>query len=415
MKKIKVIPKFFNQLLISKLCFCFVLFSFNVLAIEFKGDVYNETGTQKARDDSPLNPANRLNLNEEEFYTRAGISAKGNYKDAKGYVKFEGIYAPVDFNRASIETSSKKDKTYLKAAYIDFQGDDWSVVFGKKFVSWGSGIFFYPLDVINYNRDPLRPLEEAEGNSFLRLSSFYFEYFTPELYVVTIPERPPYQVLKASDVQLVPRISFNVNSFGGFFFAKWRGNQKPSWGANFNYVKTIFQSVDISTYAEGLLRSEREKFTIDRAENADHTIFPAFLVGLRSKINFSTVRWVDALQINVEYYYDRKNWSSKEFNQFLSNYELYYNDYVLFSNSQSYRYIGIFLESFMKKNLRVGFSLVTNNDDQSSLLIPEISYSFSNQNARMGIRSMFFSGDRGSEFGSYPVSNQLLGYGELSF
>ncbi|MBF0361575.1 MAG: hypothetical protein HQK49_11220 [Oligoflexia bacterium] len=390
-------------------------------AIDFKADVYSETGTQSIRENSPLNPSNRFNLNEEEFYTRAAITAKGSYKDSKGFVKFEGIYAPVDFTRTSTESSSKKDRTYLKAAYIDFQQEDWSAGIGKQFVTWGSGAFFYPLDIINYNRDPLRPLDEAEGNSYLRLSSYYFEYFTPELFIVTVPERSPYQLMKAKEMQLVPKISFTQQNLSGFFFARLRGSKRPLWGANLSYVNSIFENTDLTLYVEGILRSDREKLSLETIDNSnntnnsDTTRYPAMLLGMQTRTTFTTTKWIDGIIFNYEYFYDRKNWSKQEFNTFLTNPLLYYSQYSIFTNSRSYNFFSIFLESFLYKDLKVGCGSVMNSNDNSVLYLPEISYSLSNQNARIGVRAIIFTGNSDSEFGTYPLNNQILGYGELTF
>jgi len=378
----------------------------------FKFDINSEGGTQTLRENSPINPSNSLRLNEVAMFTRAGIQVENSsLPNTKGMLKLEGIYAPTSFTRTDLTGPSRQNTVYLKAGYIDLLQEGFTLRIGKQFINWGSGIFFSPLDIINHHRDPLRPLDEAEGNSFWRLSVPILSSGVSELYVVYPVDQGTQNEIKKKDMFIVPKIGSSMGAFSWWAMAKLQTSKRAQWGGNLSYAFSPMQYVDTTLFAEGIIRNERTKYNIDSQKKTVGD-FSAYLIGLQNRYSLSTCTFLDGINFDFEFYTDKNNWSNKEmilFEENIRNGLLTSPQarllFVPFTNSQKYFFAHLGLENFIFRHVKMGGSFIYNENDQSYLTYAEINYIFGKQNGQLGFKYNVFTGRAKSEMGDYPIKN----------
>ncbi len=115
----------------------------------------------------------------------------------------------------------------VKELYVDLMSDALNARAGKQYIKWGSGTFFTPTDVVNLRRDPLRPINEAEGSTFVQLTvpvsaALNFDLICPIRTAEGEPTRVP----------VIPRISFSAGGLSGFAFTMLESGEQALYGLN---------------------------------------------------------------------------------------------------------------------------------------------------------------------------------------
>ncbi|MDP7422270.1 MAG: hypothetical protein QGH40_10325, partial [bacterium] len=203
-------------------------------------------------------------------------------------------------------------------------------------------------------------------------------------------------------------------------------------GFDLNCVFPVGEYSDLTLYTQALLKpqtTDRVRFVYDSGADVykpmpmDASSYRSWLGGLRFQHTFTELDWLEGLNFAVEYYYDNENWEKEDYQNYLKyleqeetrfaevfgTYNIFANENQ-FRNSTRYLFGNLTFQSIFKEDFRAGMSLVLNVDDSSYLMIPDISYSFSNNNATTGLKANIFRGDDDNEFGSLPLEHQVFYY-----
>ncbi len=411
-------------------------------------NLYSEFGSQDYDTFRVINRSNRLMFNRFRCFNRGSLIVKSSLGSmANGFLRLDGVYTPVDFYLASFksneslsaifdQTTTRETNFKIKAVYIDTLARYFTLRIGKQFIKWGSGTFFNPIDVINYKRDPLRPIEEAEGNPFVHFTFPFDVNFSMELLGIVIPDEDGNKTETAGEMPFVPKLSVNMGNFSLFAFSKFQQGAGPVHGTELNCAIPVGDYSDLTLFAQGLFKnqSSREEFIFDKQDQTykpmplTDSSYRAYLVGSRLQHTFTDIDWLEGMNFALEYYYDNENWSKNSFRNYLKFLEqeehrftevfTAYNIFDLdrqFRNSHKYLFGNLTFRSLFQEDFQVGCSLVLNIDDSSYLMIPDISYTFANQNATTGLKGNFFRGSDDTEFGSYPLEYQIFYYTSFAY
>ncbi len=405
--------------------------------------LYSEMGSQDYDTEEVLNRNNRMMFNRFRFYNRGFLTIKSSFGEtASGFLQLEGLYIPVDFYLNSFKNgstgllsqdiSTRESEVSIKALYIDQVTRYFTLRLGKQFLKWGSSTFFTPLDVINYEQDPLRPIEEAEGNPFIHLTFPFAANFSVELLGIVLPDDTNEKTESVGRMPIVPKISLSMGNVSLFAFSKLQQDNGPIHGFDLNCVFPVGEYSDLTLYTQALLKpqtTDRVRFVYDSGADVykpmpmDASSYRSWLGGLRFQHTFTELDWLEGLNFAVEYYYDNENWEKEDYQNYLKyleqeetrfaevfgTYNIFANENQ-FRNSTRYLFGNLTFQSIFKEDFRAGMSLVLNVDDSSYLMIPDISYSFSNNNATTGLKANIFRGDDDNEFGSLPLEHQVFYY-----
>ncbi len=423
-------------------------------AIDVRGFVYLEGDYQDINTKSPLNPDDIYELNKVQNFIRGTVTLKSPVgESATGVIKLEGQSYPVRFmstpdfsdqqqnpntqtrsqNNQINGTAESNDKIFLKEIYIDAHHKHFSVRAGKQYVKWGSSMFFFPIDVINYHRDPLRPLDEAEGNPMLNLSIPFESYLQLELIgVVRYGDTN-----KPQNVPGIAKLSFSHDRISGFYFAQVQSESRPVYGLNLEYAFSPVRDLSLTLYAQGLYKfdSSRSRVVPDDREtyvvrDMDRDGYFAGVAGGRAVYNFTETKWIDGIEFALEYYYDEDNWSRNDYERYCDyldhvrtvdpanakyHHYLALSYYRMFKNSRQYVYSLLSLQNVILTDLTLGIEYVHNIEDGSGLLVPGGAYRFDNGEAEFGARVFINWGGSTSEFGTLMQRIMGLAYIQKSF
>lgn len=411
-------------------------------------NLFSEFGSQDYDTFRVINRSNRLMFNRFRCYNRGSLIVKSSLGSmANGFLRLDGVYTPVDFYLASFksnepvsaifdQTTTRETNFKIKAVYIDTLARYFTLRIGKQFIKWGSGTFFNPIDVINYKRDPLRPIEEAEGNPFVHFIFPFDVNFSMELLGIVIPDEDGDRTETAGEMPFVPKLSVNMGNFSLFAFSKLQQGAGPVHGTELNCALPVGDYSDLTLFAQGLFKnqSSREEFIFDKQDQTYKPVpltdssYRAYLVGSRFQHTFTDLDWLEGMNFALEYYYDNENWSKNSYRNYLkfleqeehrftevfTAYNIFDRDRQ-FRNSHKYLFGNLTFRSLFQEDFQVGCSLVLNIDDSSYLMIPDISYTFANQNATTGLKGNFFRGNDDTEFGSYPLEYQIFYYTSFAY
>lgn len=421
----------------KKLLFLITIFIIETAgAVELSTEIFTEVGGMDYRTDTALNQDNYLLLNGFRNYNRVLLSLKTAFGDsdtAKGFVQLQGLYIPVDFYAKDTTGNTSEEKISLKAVYFQFMNNYLTFRTGKQFIRWGSGIFFNPLDIVNKPRDLLRPIDEAQGRPFAHLIIPIMNLFSFEL--LTLYENNDDEEISGIDwVPLIAKLSFSYNAFSWYGFVKVQQEENPLPGINFDYVGNIGEYTDFKIFSEALFRFSSNQSVIqinqlipELVERSDD-FYPAILIG--GNINYSSPEShiFNTISFNLEYYYDRENWNHHEYMDFyntlstliasgfdLTQFSQDQSPVKQFKNARHYLAGGITFQSLFIEDLTWHTTVILNAEDLSLVVYPDIFYTFSNQNARCGIKAYYFDGKETSEFGSFPARLQAFFYGSFIY
>ena len=416
-----MIKKTLYSFILSLLCF------YTASAAEFKASLYSEVGFASLNGNSALNPDNLYDIDEFRFYNRGTFTAKDSFKDhINGLITLEGLYIPQDFfhDRRGLK------QLQIKELCVDVLERNFTVRIGKQYLKWGDGTFFNPSsDILNHKRNPLRPLAEAEGNQFVHITAPVNDGLTAELLVIQSDENG--RGIKAvEDVAVLPKLSFSLGNLSGFFLAEMQKHAGPLYGTALNYVNSWSEYTDLAFFIESQLKTYTKRYEVVKnmrdfaiKEESGDSFF-LLVMGARLQHSFAELGWLDGVSFLAEYYYDEENWSHNDFKHYID----YLRDSRLsnlhskvlslgesFKNSRYYIYSGLLLHSLFIQEFYILNSTVINLEDSSVIWIPDVYYTFANQNATVGMRSYCFLGSSRSEFGNSPTHYQVMAYLEFSF
>ena len=403
-------------------------------AAEFKGSVYSETAYASLDRGSTLNPGNSYDLDHFRFYNRGSLTAKDSFNEyIKGLISLEGLYIPQDIDPARRSLTQLK----IKELYVDLSASSLSARIGKQYIKWGSGTFFNPSsDILNHRRNPLRPLAEAEGNRFAHVTApLGSSGLTAELAVIQSDEHRT-GLRAVEDFAVVPKLSFSTGSLSGFVLAEMQQHAGPLYGTALDYVCSAGQFTDLDFFMESQVKTYTKRYVVEpgrygyTAQKQSGDSFFLFVGGARLQHSLPEASWLDGISLLFEYYFDTENWTRRDYKRYLDaakdihdmqglqGSSLQYTTGQLaesFHNSRHYVYGGVLLSSLFMRDFYVLNSAVFNMEDGGFIWIPDMYYTFNNQNATVGLRSYCFFGRNNSEFGSAPLHYQAMAYLELSF
>lgn len=399
-------------------------------AAEFRASIYSETAYASLDRSSPLTPDNSYDLDHFRLYNRGSLTAKDSFNEhIKGLITLEGLYIPEDIDPVRRSLTQLK----IKEVYADLRAPGLSARIGKQYLKWGGGTFFNPSsDILNHRRNPLRPLVEAEGNQFAHVTAPLSSELTAELAVVRSDEhgRGPKGF---EDWAFVPKLSFSRGSLSGFLLAEMKSDAGPLYGTALDYVCSAGQFTDLDFFMESQLKTYTDRYEVDpqrygySIEKKSGDSFFLFVGGARVQHSLPETGWLDGISFLFEFCFDTENWTRRDYKHYLDalqhSHDLQGGNLQQpaetladsFHNSPHYVYSGVLLNSLFIQDFYVLNSAVANLEDGSFIWIPDMYYTFNNQNATVGVRSYCFFGRGSSEFGSAPLHYQAMAYLELSF
>lgn len=416
-----------------------ILFIFSAgaaFSFQFKGDIYGELAGQDINSSSYFNPGNMHQVGDRQYYMRSNLIFKNDFSEyLNGVVNVEGQYYPAYYtlfhpyaaSDPNAQANNTKERLFIKEAYLNLMTSAFVFSMGKQYIKWGKGTFFNPSDVINFNRDPLRPKDEAEGNPFVSMALPIQSFLTLEA-ITVVENKENQQRTSLSSLPFIPKLSFSAGSFGGFVFGVFQNNKKPIYGLNLDYAFSLGENSSITLYAEGiyLMKSYRQRVSESLTyEPMPDKNYQAVSAGTRIQTPVTSLKWLEGVSISLEYYYNNENWSKNDLIRYYnkldttkSNINAHVADILYFEpykNSWHYGYAGLYLTNFIKQNLTFGQDFVMNFEDHSFLYMPSLVFSFDNTNAEVGLKSIVYIGSNKSEFGNSISKFNIIGFTQISF
>jgi hypothetical protein len=416
---------------ITALCF---LLPLGIRALETEGKIYNEVAGQSLNEGSRFNPGNIHNVGDFQYYLQGNLIFKNEFSmSTNGMINLEMDYYPSHYQLTSpVEpenpASTETQRIYVKEAYLDFITTLFTFRGGKQYVKWGSSTFFNPIDdIINLKRDPIHPYE-TEGNPFLYFTFPVKSYLTFEL--LGLIQTGDNTVRKELDeIPVLPKIAFSFNNFSIFGFGIFENGKKPVAGWNLDYAFPLGNGLNVTAYFSGTYRWESERERFDETGNPvalNENNYPALVAGFRAQWSFTRTQILDGINFCVEFYHNRENWSSGDFENYLdyldslkatpTNHLLaIFTYYQPYRNSRTYGYANLYFVNLFISDFTFGNDLVVNLEDESFLYMPTFSYAFNNSNSEVGLKGIFTFGNRNSEFGNAAADIQVIGYTKFYF
>lgn len=395
-----------------KIILVVIVISSAAYGAEIKGDIYGEYTTQTLNKNSAFNKNNVLKLNELKYIMRGDITIKNEFNpNANGLLKLEGEYRPADYNKETVV-----ERIYIKEAYVDLLNDVFNARIGKQFIKWGNGVFFNPADVVNVGRDPLKPVNEAEGSPFVQVSIPFQSFATLDILGVVREKTTE----KASEMPIAAKISGNLENLSGFGYLMVQENKHPVYGFDANYVLTINNESDICLYTEGSYKTQSTKQYINsngETKKRNGNGFIGIAGGARYTVKFPSMKRFDSLMVIAEYCYDNENWTKKEYKNMIGTLENKPANgglYVPFKAAQNYVYVNTTVSNAFLNQMGMGVSAVINCEDVSGIIMPGITYQYTDS-TEIGFNGKIFCGKNNSEFGGSTAENEFGGYTRISF
>lgn len=412
--------KYFRILMM--LSFIFILKTNQAEGFELRGDIYTELQTQVLDEDSALNPDNLYQLNELAYFIQGNLMIKGDFNEtASGFLRLGCVYYPVSF-----DPKPEKEWIYIKEMYVDIWADPVIWRIGKHYVKWGGTVFFNPIDVVNMERDPLKPVDQVEGTPIINVTMPVNENTSIDLLTI-IKENGAKKIEK---LPIVGRLAFGWDKSSGFGFVNWEKNRKPIYGVDLEYVYSINEGLSGCIYGMGSYKGESNRCKIIKIDGGyeqkrlEAKDYFAFVIGNRIDKSFFFNDWLDGITLITEYSYDPENWRRSDYLNYLDYLNMKKAEPELHStilslgrnlrNSRDYMYLSLLFQGLRIEDLNLGLDMVANLEDGGKILIPNLSYLFNNLNAVFGIESLIFAGGGDSEFGSNTVNNQIRVYTQVS-
>ncbi len=332
----------------------------------------------------------------------------------KGSFIIDGWYYPRAFESYLYDETQNENRVFFKQALLKGNVGRINWIAGKQYIKdFGLSSFFAPLDVINRERNLLKPKDEIEGIYAVNLNFLILNTMSASYYVKFSEEEEQLAALNLNDVEHYFRLgwkSLNLNTLG---FVRLQKDSKLLIGLNFGYVledlieSREFRFSNWSLYGESLIKFESDEQRIN-ADRESVTIagafFPVFLLGSQMNFDTPTTRALDGFKIDFEFIFDKENWDRQDFDNYNSLlddiyadnlYEYHYyagSEFKTFRNSETYFYIKAEINDFIKTDLIPSVEWVVNLTDGSSVLMPEVSYSFGYDNFVVGLKANMFLG-----------------------
>ncbi|HCL56253.1 MAG TPA: hypothetical protein DHW82_04495 [Spirochaetia bacterium] len=407
------------------------VFSFSY---QFKGSIYAESSYLKRNESSVFNPQNSLEIGDFQYLLKGNLIFKNDFSDKiNGHINLEAqyypsFYTPVSpfYDSSNPSSAAQTEKILIKEMYLDILTSAMIIRVGKQFVKWGKAAFFNPSDVINLRKDPLRPNNEAEGNPFLYFnfpfrSSFSFEILS------FINEKENSGKTRIKNLPLIPKFSFSLESLSLSCFGVFQNNKKPLFALNTDYALSLSENTNLTFYGEGIykLRSYRTRFddSFNPVPLGDKGRL-SFTLGQRSSVSFNESKWIDTLTFTAEYFFSNENWTRQDYQNYLGFLasQTVYSDklaagayFEQYRNSRHYLYTSLYFSNFIFTDFTFGNDFVFNLEDKSFLFQPSVVFSFAEGEAEAGIKALFYSGKKDSEFGSLLGDTNLILFTQLYF
>jgi hypothetical protein len=375
----------------------FLCFTYNANTAEISGDVSAEYSARKINNSSFLNPDNTANENSAAYIIKGSLMLKNEFNEnANGMIKLEAKYAPAEYRE-----EDKGETIYIKEMYIDLLAQYFSVRAGKQFIKWGDCVFFNPADVVNMSRDPLRPVNEAEGSPFFQLSIPVYSFASFDFLGIVSED----ETNKTTDIPVCGKFSVSGNSLSGFVYIMKERAKYPTTGFDLSFVAAPTNETSVSLYSEGYYKTESDRQYIDNdltVRTRKNNQYFGAAGGFRVNMNFPSLKRFDKFELIAEYYYDNENFSCHEFDNLAAGCNADMNltqYYIPFKSSQHYAYTSLSIENFIFYQLTFSAGCVLNILDRSTILVPSLQYKYSD-NCDLEARGAIYNGNSNSEFGN---------------
>jgi hypothetical protein len=374
-----------------------LFFSQYANAAEISGDVSAEYSARTINNSSFLNPDNINNENSAAYIIKGSLILKNEFNEnSNGMIKLEAKYAPAEYREEDIG-----EEIYIKEMYIDLLVNYFSLRAGKQFLKWGDCVFFNPADVVNISRDPLRPVNEAEGSPFIQLSVPVYSFASFDFLGIVREDKTE----KSADIPVFAKFSASGGNLSGFVYMMKERSNNPVTGFDLSFVATLTSETSVSLYSEGYYKTESDRKYINNelsvTTRKQNQYFGA-AGGFRMNMNFPSLKRLDKVEFIAEYYYDNENFSSHEFDNLAAgckaNLDLA-RYYIPFKSAQQYGYANISIENFIFYQLTFSAGCVLNIPDKSTILVPSFQYKYSD-NCDLETRGAIYNGKNNSEFGN---------------
>lgn len=396
-----------------------------VLALDIRGNIYNELAVQSLRPQSLLNPDNIQGQSEFQFCTNGNLIVKTSFgRSSHGYINLEGRYYPAAFS-----SQQEKEEIIIKALYLDTVTEYFSLRVGKHHINWGGNGFFNPIDVVNLKKQRLQPVDETIGNPFIHLTIPLKDMYALDFITIVEESR---RIKSISELPCIFRTTFSKNRLSGFGFAEFQKEEKPIFGLNLEYAHTIDMNTSALIYGEASLKySSQRRFiageSIDyRMQIMEKDQFWAYVLGARVDKSLYASKWLEGVSFGLEYYYDDENWNRQNLQKYYeylgftraNNPENYLPALCYieeFKNSKGYIYTSLSLYGFLVSDLNCKMEWIANIEDKSGTVVSGLTYSYDNLNAVCGIKVLCPYGGERTEFGEAVGGLRITLFSQVSF
>ena len=409
-----------NKILILMLLIPLPLFSLDISARINPGfDVQSINSNSQLY---PLNLLQKAGITNEgfDYYVNSDVILKSAIGDiGKAYLDIRYTYYPKTFI-----TNALVQYFNIVESYADVDNQYFLFRLGKHFMHWGDGAVFNPVDIVDLRKDPLSytGFDQGKPGADLTIPIGDFSSFSALSLVDST------LTTNIDDLPAIFQYFLSIDMFDGFVFADFQKNYKPEYGGNVDYVWSIKNNISLKLYSQMTYKEDSyRKFAagtngVYYLENMTNNYYIAGAVGLSLSFSFTETPLIDGIIFQAEYYYNDESWGKNNYQNFLSyinkltnnNNVLAYENAIIeeesLKNSKNYFYTGVTIVGLIDKDFSLSYNMILNIDDQSFVMIPNISYQI-NLNTTVSLSSQFYCGSSTSKFGSlsqlYSVNANL--------
>lgn len=350
------------------------------------------------------------------------------------YLGLNGRFLSLDWQFDMLGTSAY-DKNWnhnLRVKQLYFRKDffqNWDIMVGRSILRWGTGYAFNPTDVVAVQKelsDPDNVEKRTPGTDLVKLEYFGANYSAAIVYFAKLKLDKKFAL---NDPRMAFRFYKNFWGLDLSLVSLLNQNERPIWGGNFSCV--IGDRLEI----HGEIASQKGSYqlyhrAIDNPntfytedplqplKKNDHRFFNQYLVGFNYTFP-KNINWI------LEYYHQDQGYSRAEWQRvidhvkFVSNYfdtpfgelakgNLLWSLNVFSSKGAMRDYFMNYVNVPILKNLEFKSTVLTNLNDGSMVIIPQIDFTLKNSFTFYG-RSFIFEGKKTSEFGELFRSFSIEG------
>lgn len=320
----------------------------------------------------------------------------------------------------------------LRVKQLYFRKDffqNWDLMVGRSILRWGTGYAFNPTDVVAAQKelsDPDNVEKRVPGNDLIKLEYFGIDYSAAVVYLANLKMNEKFSL---HDHRLAFRFYKNFWGLDLSFISLLSHNETPIFASNFSYVigdrleihgEVSAQKGSYQNYHQAIddPNTFYTEYPMRRLKKNNNRLFNQYLVGFNYTFP-KNINWI------LEYYHQDQGYSQSEWKKVIdhakfagSNFETPFSELakvnllwslnVLSSKGSMRDYVMNYVTVPMLNNLEFKSTILTNLNDGSMVVIPQIDFTLKNSFTFYG-RSFIFEGKKSSEFGELFRSFSIEG------